>query len=147
MASAYEYINLRQALASTTAKNTDLQRSAINSANITIEASPSAIIILPTIGSYVFSGKVFAYTALDTTRVQPLLQTSTNNGSTWSSLQSCDSLPNPNGNSCPIYGFLTTTVVNQKCKITLWHSEASGNIALSTNAATSFLYVYKTAPF
>ena len=141
-ASAFAYINLRLTTTSVPqSATTDLAWALINNGYISIGTT---IITLPTIGTYIVGGKVNCTSSSVTAgSVQTMFATSTNGGSTWSFLNY--GMCVAGGGDIPIYGFITTTVANQQCKICLFNGFTSA-VTVSATYTNSFCYIHKVSP-
>jgi hypothetical protein len=124
---------------------TSLSWTIINATNVPLSnpgPNTGTTIILPTIGTYIFSGKVLNNTGVNGCNI--VLNTSTNSGSTWSPLTQTNSTSL--GGDIAIYGMVNTSVVNQQCQLVFSQSTGS-TVYLSTQTVQSFCNIYKIAPF
>ena len=105
----------------------------------------ASVITLPAIGTYILGGKVYCTSSSTLAGTLKLNSyTSINSGSSWTVVNAGNS---PAGvGDIGIYGLITTSVVNQQCKITLSNG-MNAAITLSNLYTESFCYVYKIAPY
>ena len=100
------------------------------------------MIVLPTIGTYLLTGKVFVTTGVNGSSVS--VYTSINSGSTWT--QTTQNNATSVGGDIAITAMITTSVVNQQCQLQFLQSSGS-TVYLNTANLQSYLNICKIAPF
>ena len=116
----------------------------INATNISVSGpgpNTGTAIILPTTGTFIFSGKILNNTGVNGCNIT--LQSSSNGGVDWSSLTQNNSTSL--GGDIAIYGMVNGGA-NTQCRLVFSQSTGS-NVFLSTQTIQSFCNIYKIAPF
>ena len=123
---------------------TTLTWNIVNATNISVSGpgpNTGTTIVLPTAGTYVFSGKILNNTGVNGCNIA--LNMSNNGGSTWNPMTQTNSTSL--GGDIAIYGMVNA---GANAQVQLVFSQSSGSsVNLSTQTIQSFCNVHKVAPF